>query len=125
MSVTFLHAALGRITQIRVSISRSIFEANPPVCILAGTTIGGPPSFYYWTKDGDTIRNSTSFGVDIGILGEDINTYQMSIYVSTLTVKGRFPGVYAYIVRNKRRVASGAAQIELTSMYIMALIMIT
>ena len=98
----YFFTVLGRITQNTVSISKSVFEANPPVCILAGTTIGGPPSFYVWRKDGSIIRNSTSFGINIGILREDIKTYQMGIYASTLTVKGRFPGVYAYSANNRR-----------------------
>ena len=113
MSVTFLHAAQGGIT-IKVSISRSIFEANPPVCILAGATLGGRPSFYVWTKDGASIRNSTYFSI-----GQDYSrTRYLIIYVSMLTVKGRFPGVYAYTVRNERESGYITANINLTSMYI-------
>jgi hypothetical protein len=84
-----------------VSISSSSFLTDPPTFTLVGETSGGPPTTYTWTRDGVEITNSSSFSISLSLAGIDAMRYMDALYESTLTVRGRYPGVYEYGVTNR------------------------
>ena len=92
----------GDISGIQVSLTS--FQSDPPTFILLGTTSGGPPTTYTWTRNGQVITNSASYSISIEV-DHSPDGFQNSRYRSTLTVTGRLPGVYQYSVTN--RVTSG------------------
>ena len=117
MNHTFLHAAFGRILpeSITVSVSEDSFDTNPPVCILSGVSSGGPPTTYIWKKNRFEIRNGTTYTIEIQILDFSTRSLEAGIYVSRLTVRGRFPGVYSYSVGNIRESSLYSTQFKLSS----------
>ena len=91
-----------RSNQVSLSSSSSSFLTDPPIFILVGDTSGGPPENYAWTRGGMEITNNASFNISISVK-EDANParFSDSLYMSTLTVTGRYPGEYAYTVSNR------------------------
>ena len=82
--------------------------ATPPTFTLFGSTVGGPPVEYTWTRNGDVITNDDSYSIDINIdNSRPLNgtsfteRFVNSFYGSTLTVTGMLPGVYRYSVNNR------------------------
>ena len=112
-----LHAALGSITvnEVSLAILSSSFTAIMPVIKLIGLTRGGPPAENGWTLNGRTITNVTSFRINTEVHGSSLETYLMAIYVSSLTVTGRYPGTYSYFANNRATEAPLTASIDITS----------
>jgi hypothetical protein len=84
-----------------VSISSSSFLTDPPTFTLVGETSGGPPTTYTWTRDGVEITDSSPFSISLSLTSDDAMRYMDAPYESTLTVRGRYPGVYEYGVTNR------------------------
>ena len=95
----FPHA--GRITQNEVSLQTSAFSSHPPTFTLAAGTIGGPPTTFYWSRNGARIINGSTFRYNIALNGTNNRFLAASAFVSYLTVTGRFPGIYEYSVTNR------------------------
>ena len=95
--ISFLE--FGAMTSNMVSLFSHSFDAEPPIFTLAGETRGGPPTSYNWTRNGVEITNSSSFTISISLNAE--GGFTESVYVSTLVVRGNFPGVYQYSVTNR------------------------
>ena len=74
---------------------------------LVGDTRGGPPVDYTWTRDGVEIINGITF--------EGGNPVD-SLYRSKLTVVGRYPGEYAYVVSNRVTVSNVSASFIIQGM---------
>ena len=96
----------GAIVSNQVSLSSALFLTDPPVFTLAGDTSGGPPETYTWTRDGveitgGEVTNGGSFNISLSVKEGHPARFRDSHYVSMLTVTGRYPGEYAYIVGNK------------------------
>jgi hypothetical protein len=91
----------GSITSNQVSLSSSSFLIGSPTFTLVGETSGGPPTTYTWTRDGVEITNSSSFSISLSLTRDDAMRYMDALYESTLTVRGRYPGVYEYGVTNR------------------------
>ena len=98
--VSYTPTGRGTITANQVSLSSSSFQSDPPTLTLLGATIGGPPTTYTWTRNGQVISNSASYSISIQV-EQSIAGFQNSRYRSTLTVTGRLPGVYQYSVTNR------------------------
>ena len=91
----------GAITANQVSIiTPSSFLSDPLIFTLCGATIGGPPTTYTWTRNGQVITNNASYSISIQVERSPAG-FQNSRYRSTLTVTGRLPGVYQYSVTNR------------------------
>jgi hypothetical protein len=99
----------GVIETNQVSFFSSSFMAATPTFTLIGDTRGGPPTTYTWTKDGVEITNSSSVSISLSLntvlveppTDENRAACLASLYRSTLTVTGVFPGVYQYSVSNR------------------------
>jgi hypothetical protein len=94
----------GIIAVDQVSLESSGFIATTPTFTLVGKTSGGPPTTYTWTRDGVEITNSSSDSISLSLntvpmepdTADNRAAYLASLYRSTLTVTGVFPGVYQY-----------------------------
>lgn len=91
----------------QVSISRLFFQsssqffADPPVILLTGRSIEGPPTNSLWKRNGFTITNDDSFQITL-ITRCDIRSGCLrGIYDSNLRVTGYLPGHYQYFVSNE------------------------
>jgi hypothetical protein len=92
-----------------VSLESSRFVAATPTFTLVGEISGGPPTTYTWTRDGVEITNSSSVSISLSLntvpmeppTQANAAAYLASLYRSTLTVTGVFPGVYQYSVSNR------------------------
>ena len=93
-----LHADQGRITRNNVSLLSAAF---PSTFTLIGETQGGPPTTFYWSINGDRIKNSSTFTYNIKLNGRFQQLFILSAFVSFLTVTGRHPGIYEYTVSNR------------------------
>ena len=92
----------GRIVNISVSLSSSPpFSIGSPSFTLVGETRRGPPVTYTWRRNGTTLANGGSYSISISVKESSFARFRESIYVSTLTVTGRLPGIYQYSVTNK------------------------
>ena len=74
--------------------------ANPPSFILSGSTSGGPPESYTWTRNGEVINDGGSYSISISVSVHE-EAFTMSRYVCMLNVTGNLPGVYQYSVSNR------------------------
>ena len=88
----------------QVSLSSSSF---PSTFTLVGDTSGGPPTSYTWTRDGVNITNGESLSISLSLNKSNPRRFMDSLYVSTLTVTGRYPGVYGYSVTNRAQPTTG------------------
>ena len=86
----------GQITSNEVRLFLAFFMAVSPSFTLTGSTSGGPPESYTWTRNGEVISDGGSYSISIGVSG-----FTMSRYVSSLIVTGNLPGVYQYSVSNR------------------------
>jgi hypothetical protein len=92
---------------------------------LVGETSGGAPTTYTWTRDGAEITNSSSVSVSLSlntvpmepITAENRAAYLASLYRSTLTVTGVFPGVYQYSVSNRATTTPSTASFNIEGMW--------
>ena len=96
----------GVITLNEVTLVSSSFMTTPPTFTLFGSTVGGPPVEYTWTRNGDVITNDDSYSINIDIdntrpIDVFIERFINSYYGSTLIVTGLLPGVYRYFVNNR------------------------
>ena len=99
----------GAITTNEVALLNSAFMDNPPIFTLHGNTSGGPPTTYIWKRNGEVIRDGSSYSISIRVNDvfmimpntrtREVN--QQSRYLSTLMVTGNLPGVYQYSVGNR------------------------
>ena len=85
----------------QVSLSSSSFLTDPPTFTLVSETSGGPPTNYTWTKDGRAITDGSPFSIFLSLNESSPRRFRDSLYVSTLIVTGRYPGVYGYTVTNR------------------------
>ena len=89
---------------------------------LIGDTSGGPPVNYTWTRDGveiidGEITNGGSFNISLSVKeGSNAERFRDSLYRSKLTVMGRYPGEYAYIVSNRATHSSVSANFIIQGM---------
>ena len=79
---------------------------TPPTFTLFGSTVGGPPIEYTWTRNSDVITIDDSYSINIDLdntrsVGHFTDRFINSYYGSTLTVTGLLPGVYRYSVNNR------------------------
>ena len=81
---------------------------TPLTFTLFGSTVGGPPVEYTWTRNGDVIINAGSYSIDIDldntrplITGSFTERFINSYYRSTLIVTGMLPSLYRYSVNNR------------------------
>ena len=89
----------------KVSLS-SFFLTDPPTFTLIGETSGGPPTTYTWTRNGALINDGGPFSISLSLNESNPRRFRDSLYVSTLTVTGRYPGVYEYSVTNRANTLS-------------------
>ena len=89
------------ITAIAVSLLSSSFLTDPPTFTLVGDTSGGPPVTRTWSRDGVEITANAAYSISIAVNGNTRVAYQETRYRSTLTVRGRLPGLYQYSVTNR------------------------
>ena len=97
----------GGISINQVSLSSSSFLTDPPTFTLVGETSGGPPTNYTWARDGEVITDDGPYNISLSLNDSNPRRFMDSLYVSTLTVTGRYPGVYGYSVTNRATVTSG------------------
>ena len=90
----------GQITTNEVLLLEPSFYTDPPSFILIGSTSGGPPESYTWTRNGEEISDGGSYSISIGV-SVHRDAFTMSRYVSILHVTGHLPGVYQYSVSNR------------------------
>ena len=88
----------------RVFLSSFSFLTDTLTFSLVGDTSGGPPTSYTWTRNGVEITDGGPFSISLS-LKESSRRFLDSLYVSTLTVTGRYPGVYGYNVTNRASTA--------------------
>ena len=106
----FFPLANGSITIVQCRSSP--FTTNPISFQLVGDSIGGPPTTNYWTRNGVTITNNSTFSTSISFTGPfNDDGYKAANYTSTLTVTGRQPGVYQYHVSNRRTTGTRTSQV--------------
>ena len=96
----FIPPESGAITTNVVNLSSSSFPADSSNFSLTGDTRGGPPTIFDWRRNGVSITSNSSFAISISLQNVE-EKFIESVYVSTLVVKGNFPGVYQYSVINK------------------------
>jgi hypothetical protein len=100
--------------------------AATPTFTLVGETSGGPPTTYTWTRDGVEITNSSSDSISLSLntvpmepdTPENRIAYLGSLYRSTLTVTGIFPGVYQYSASNRATATPSTESFNIEGMYI-------
>jgi hypothetical protein len=100
--------------------------ATTPTFTLVGETSGGPPTTYTWTRDGVEITNSSSDSISLSLntvpmepdTPENRIAYLGSLYRSTLTVTGIFPGVYQYSASNRATATPSTASFNIEGTYI-------
>ena len=85
----------------QVSVSSSSFLTDPPTFTVVGETSGGPPTSYTWTRNGVEITDGGPFNISLSLKESSPRRFRDSLYVSTLTVTDRYPGVYGYNVTNR------------------------
>ena len=85
----------------QVSLSSSSFLTDPPAFTLVGETGGGPPTTYNWARNGVNITEGGPFSISLSLNESCPRRFVDSLYVSKLTVTGRYPGVYGYSVTNR------------------------
>ena len=92
----------GEISSVLVSIkSSSSFSTGSPSFTLVGETRGGPPESYTWRRNGTTLANGGSYSISISVKESSSVRFRESVYISTMTVTGRLPGIYEYSVNNR------------------------
>ena len=111
----------GSISINQVSLLSSSFLADPPTFTLVADTSGGPPETYTWTRDGVEIWENQSIA-----LQRSIRVFQDSLYRSTLSMRGRLPGVYRFTVNNRATSMARSRDftIEGISLYVNNIIML-
>ncbi len=92
---------LGTIISNTVSLLSSSFGSNPPAFTLTGDTSGGPPTTYTWRRNGFVITDGGPYSISTAVNGDNEATSIQSLYRSTLTVTGHFPGLYTYAITNR------------------------
>ena len=94
--------ANGTITNVQGRSSQ--FTTNLTISFqLFGDSTGGPPTTNYWTRNGASITNNSTFSISISFTGShDDAGHRAANYTSTLTVTDRQPGMYKYHVSNRR-----------------------
>ena len=107
----------GAITNVQGQ--SSLYTTNPISFQLFGISTGGPPTTSYWTRNGINITNNSTFSISsISFTGpHDDAGHRAANYRSTLTVTGRQPGVYLYIVSNRRTTGTRTAQVLVDGNY--------
>ena len=90
----------GQITTNEVILLEPSFFTDPPSFTLSGSTSGGPPESYTWTRNGEEISDGGSYSISIGVSGQE-DAFTMSLYVCSLCVTGNLSGVYEYSVSNR------------------------
>ena len=70
---------------------------DPPVFTLTSTSIGGPPSIVFWSRDGTPISDNSTYAIASRVIDGTTATY-----THTLTVTGRLEGEYEFNVSNIR-----------------------
>lgn len=93
----------GRLKNVKVSFHSATFYTNPPMVTLTAESRGGPPTHYGWTYNLRNIHYSSSFRISIKVGSRDVESFLSSHYVCTLTVHGRYPGLYRYYASNEER----------------------
>ena len=85
-----------------VVLSLASMSPSPHFCLIPQPSfcLVLPPTTYTWTRNGQVITNSASYGISIQV-DRSPDGFQNSRYRSTLTVTGRLPGVYQYSVTNR------------------------
>ena len=81
------------------------FTTNPISFQLFGDSTGGPPTTSYWTRNGASITNNSTFSISISFTGSHDDAGHRTVnYQSTLTVTSEQPqaGTYRYTVSNRR-----------------------
>ena len=99
-ALTLPYIPPGQITTNEVRLFLAFFMADSPSFTLMGSTSGGPPESYIWTRNGEEISDGGSYSISIGVSGHE-DAFTMSRYVSSLIVTGNLPGVYQYSVSNR------------------------
>ena len=87
----------GSISIDEVSLLSSSFLTDPPTFTLVADTSGGPPEIYNWARDGVRITENQS----IAVQKSNSRVFRDSLYRSTLSMRGRLPGVYRFAVNNR------------------------
>ena len=54
-----------------------------------------------WSRDGVAIADGGPFDISLSVNESSIRRFSDSVYVSVLTVTGRYPGMYEYSVSNR------------------------
>ena len=114
-----LTSGLGAIVSNDVT-TRSSFQSN--TFNLTGTTRGGPPTTYTWTRNGvDVTRNSVvrdgSFAIYMRLKTGRAERERLNPgYVCILTVTGDLPGVYEYTVYNRAMTSNMTQSINIQGM---------
>ena len=85
----------------RVFLSSFSFLTETLTFSLVSETSGGPPTSYTWTKNGVNITDGGPFSIFLSLNESSPRRFMDSLYVSTLTVTGRYPGVHGYSVANR------------------------
>jgi hypothetical protein len=120
-NLLLIYFGAGIITVDQVSLESSWFMAITPTFTLVGETSGGPPTTYTWTRDGVEITNSSSDSISLSLntvpmepdTADNRAAYLASLYRSTLTVTGVFPGVYQYSVSNRATATPSTASFNI------------
>ena len=89
----------------RVFLSSFSFLTDTLTFSLVGDTSGGPPTSYTWTRYGVEVTDGGPFSISLSLNESNPRRFMDSLYVSTLTVTGRYPGVYGYSVTNRASTA--------------------
>ena len=106
----------GAITNVQARSNP--LTTNPISFQLFGESTGGPPTTSYWTRNGVTITNNSTFNISISYNGShDDAGHRAANYQSTLTVTGRQPGMYWYTVSNRRTSGIRTAQVLVDGNY--------
>ena len=109
--------ANGAITNVQGRSSP--FTTNPNISFqLFGDSTRGPPTTSYWTRNDVNITNNSTFNISISFTGQyDTAGYRAANYRSTLTVTGRQPGTYTYLVSNRRTTGIRTVQVLIDGNY--------
>ena len=105
---------IGAITSNSVTLQTGTpFPSNPPTFTLVGTTRGGPPTNYTWTRNGveitrnDEVVGNGLYTISIRLISGRSQAERLNPgYTSTLVVTGDLPGMYEYTVSNRALTSS-------------------
>ena len=98
---------IGSLEILKLTLNSRQIEGSPFLFNLTCMSTGGPPTNVMWTREADILTELTS-----SVLIHMLTNAMIAEYVHTLTVPGRFGGLYTCTVRNIKSTSSANITVQ-------------